>query len=439
MVSGRDGAAGLECRPPVGTAPRDRAAHGAATRLVLIGLVALHIGCGGGTDGSPVPPPTTPEPAPPPPPPEDLIVPPAEAGKVAGDRIRLTLTSAAGAPLPDTAYKWTTDEHSGWLFPAEGRTDEEGAIDAAWIPGFPGVGELTLEFAEGEEEKTLEFQTFSVAPPRPPNSAINAAFSTPLATGYAIDMTPLTEPLRTYYAAINWDGGYAGLQRRGSRFDRQLQFSVWDRPEGPAVVVEEGPGVECTDFGGEGTGAKCETEHPWAVGETFRFVVTEEVELGASVISLTVTDLETGERRFIGTLKYARKANMTRFGVFVEDFDRSRPTCLDQPVRSAAFRRARWPAPRPDGFRCRRSGWNRTGKTRQQSGVLRPVRTSMPGRIRPASRSSWAARTCGTPMRARAAHRPGIGSANSGDGAAGLERRLQPARGPRGPQERVGL
>ena len=311
-------------------------------RWSLIALL-LAAGCGGGTDGSPIPPPTTPEPTPPaapPPPPEDLVVPPAEAGKVAGDRIKLTLTSEAGAPRPDTPYEWTTDEHSGWVFPAEGRTDDEGVIDAAWIPGFPGVGELTLEFVEGGEEKTLKFQTFSVAPPRPPNSAINAAFSTPLATGYAIDMTPLAEPLRTFYAAIHWDGGYAGLQRRGSSFDRQLQFSVWDRPEGPAVVVEEGEGVECTDFGGEGTGAKCETEHPWAVGATFRFVVTEKVEAGVSVLSLTVTNLETGERRYIGALKYARKANMTRFGVFVEDFARSQPTCLDQPVRSAAFRRA---------------------------------------------------------------------------------------------------
>jgi len=92
---------------------------------------------------------------------------PGEAGKVAGDRIQLTLTSEAGAPLPDTPYEWTTDEHSGWVFPAESRTDDKGAIDAAWIPGFPGVGELTLEFVEGGAERTLEFQTFSVAPPRP--------------------------------------------------------------------------------------------------------------------------------------------------------------------------------------------------------------------------------------------------------------------------------
>lgn len=319
---------GIRCWPP------------GKTRLVLVGLAALHIGCGGGVDGSPIPPPTAPEPAPPPPPPEDLVISSAEAGKVAPDRIALTLTSEAGAPLPDTPYEWTTDEHSGWVFPAAGRTDGEGRIDAAWIPGFPGTGELTLEFVEGGEERTLEFETSSVAPPRPPNSAISGAFSTPLATGYAIDMTPLAEPLRTYYAAIVWDGGYAGLQRSGSHFDRQLQFSLLDHPEGDASVVEEGEGVRCRDFGREGTGKACETEHLWAVGETFRFVVTEEVGQGDSLISLTVTDVETGERRYIGTLRYGGKANLTRFDVFVEDFDRSRPTCLDQPVRSAAFRRA---------------------------------------------------------------------------------------------------
>ena len=153
-------------------------------------------------------------------------------------------------------------------------------------------------------------------------------------------MTPLAEPLRTYYAAIVWDGGYAGLQRRGSRFDRQLQFSLWDRPDGEASVVEEGEGVECRDFGGEGTGVACEAEHPWAIGETFRFVVTEEVEQAISLISLTVTNVDSGERRYIGRLRFGKRANMTRFGVFVEDFDRSRPTCLDQPVRSVAFRRA---------------------------------------------------------------------------------------------------
>ena len=125
-------------------------------RAWLLAALLVTAGCGGGTDGSPVPPPTTPGPAPPPapPPPEDLVIPPAEAGKLAANRIRLTLTSEADAPLPDTPYKWTTDEHSGWVFPAEGRTDGQGLVDAAWIPGFPGEGKLTLAFTEDGEQRT---------------------------------------------------------------------------------------------------------------------------------------------------------------------------------------------------------------------------------------------------------------------------------------------
>ena len=86
------------------------------------------------------------------------------------------------------------------------------------------------------------------------------------ATGYAIDLTPLTEPSGTYYAALAWDGGYAGLQRAGSRYDRQLQFSVWDTDGHDAQVIEHADDVVCGAFGGEGTGQKCELHHPWRVG-----------------------------------------------------------------------------------------------------------------------------------------------------------------------------
>ena len=159
-------------------------------------------------------------------------------------------------------------------------------------------------------------------------------------TGYAIDLTPLTEPGGTYYAALNWDGGYAGLQRTGSRYDRQLQFSVWDGPDGgDAQVVEHGRDVICTPFGGEGTGQKCELEYPWRVGATYRFAVTEENLNGGSAMTLHVTDMETGRRKFVGTLRYAARANLSWINWFVEDFERNAPTCLEQDVRSAAFGR----------------------------------------------------------------------------------------------------
>ena len=314
-------------------------------RLLLAAL--LLAGCGTGTDGKPVAPNTlvpAPERAPPPPPPEDLIVPAAEAGKVAPDRIKLTLTSEAETPLPDTAYQWITDEHSGWVFPAEGRTDDEGRIDAAWIPGFPGVGELTLEFVEGEEERTLEFQTFSMPPPNPPWAHIAVWPDHPDgATGYSMDMTPLTDPDKTFYVPTGWvpPGGYAGLQRGGRIFHHQVQFALWDAEDGTeAVVVEAGDGAICRRFDHEGNGVQCYAEYPWSVGQTYRFEITEVLSEGNSLVSLRVTDLATGDERFIGSLSRPARLANGRWYMFNEDFQRTAPTCLDQPVQAVAFRRA---------------------------------------------------------------------------------------------------
>ncbi len=304
----------------------------------------LFVGCGGGTDSTPAASPTTPAPAPapPPPPPEDLVVPAAEAGKVAPDRIALTLTSEAETPLPDTAYQWITDEHSGWVFPAEGRTDDEGRIDATWIPGLPGVGELTLEFEEAGEERTFEFQTFSVAPPAPPWAQVVLRLNQPwVATGYSIDMTPLADPAGTYYVATGWSpAGYAGLQRGGTLFDHQLQFSMWDAEDGEAEVVETADGTVCRRFDHEGHGVQCSAEYPWSVGPTYRFEITEVLSDGNSLVSLRVTDLATGDERYIGTLSRPGSMGDTGLYTFNEDFRRDAPTCLDQQVRAVAFRRA---------------------------------------------------------------------------------------------------
>ena len=102
--------------------------------------------------------------------------------------------------------------------PGRGQGGRRGEDFRRLDPRVSGLGKLILGFSDGEEERTIESQTFSVAPSRPPSSAINLAIQDSLggATGYSIDMTPLTEPLKTYYAALLWDGGYAGLQRAGS-------------------------------------------------------------------------------------------------------------------------------------------------------------------------------------------------------------------------------
>lgn len=267
---------------------------------------------------------------------------PAEAGTRAQDRIALTVRNGLGEALGSARWRWSTDERSGWVYPAEGTTGQDGRIAATWVPGTPGLGILTLTVDAGSYSLVREYRTESVAPPLPPSSSVNVWMThEQRASGYSIDLTPLTEPGGTYFAAINWGGGYAGLQRAGYRYDRQLQFSVWDRPEGEARVIERGEGVECRRFGGEGTGQACELNYPWIAGNTYRFEVTVAPLNGGSAFSLHVTDLDIGERRFVGTLRDARVADLRRFAMFVEDFWRVARHCLAQAVRGAAIRRAR--------------------------------------------------------------------------------------------------
>ena len=267
---------------------------------------------------------------------------PAETGKRARDRIVLVVRDNLAVPVAGAVWRWTADDRSGWVYPAEGVTAQDGRISATWVPGLPGDGALILTVSRDASSLTTRYRTESVSPPRPPAGAVGVWMNhAGRADGYSVDITPLTEPGGTYYAALRWDGGYAGLQRAGSRYDRQLQFSVWDIPgKGDARVIESGDGVDCRRFGSEGTGQACELNYPWAVGETYRFEVTEEPLNGGSAFSLHVTDLAISERRFVGTLRYAATANLHFFETFVEDFWHDAAHCLAQAVRGAAIRRA---------------------------------------------------------------------------------------------------
>ena len=303
-------------------------------RLLTTLATALTLGCGADSN-----PPTTPAPPQAPLPlPESGPMAPAEAGKVAPEPLVVTELP------PGTPYEWTTDEHSGWVFPTSGTTDAGGRTAATWIPGFPGAGKLVLAVLEPAGSRSIEFDTLSVAPPRPPWSAASVLYDTVEATGFSIDMTPLAEPQGTFYVAINVGSyvGYAGLQRGGTLADRQMQFSFWDGPGGEALVVEMGDGTDCLRFDHERSGMQCELEYPWSAGQPYRFELTRETEGRANLFTLRVTDLDSGgDGRFIATLRTFRGRFLDYFTSFVEDFARDQPTCLDQPLRRAAFRRAR--------------------------------------------------------------------------------------------------
>ena len=143
----------------------------------------------------------------------------AHAGKQGADTIRVTVLDGGGSPVAGASYRWSTDRRSGWVYPPEGTTDDLGRFQTIWVAGWPGAGTLSLTVENEHFRVTEELATLSTTPGNPPSGDATMSILNPdnPSAGYSIDMTPLTEPTSTYYAAINWDGGYTGLQRGGSR------------------------------------------------------------------------------------------------------------------------------------------------------------------------------------------------------------------------------
>ena len=123
--------------------------------------------------------------------------------------------------------------------------------------------------------------------PRRNAASVHLSYPTPrdakIAAFYC-ELTPLEDPLWTYYMACGWHRGYFGMQVN-SPTERRLIFSVWDSGkeakdranvggENRVTLVAKGEGVVAGDFGNEGTGGHSHLIYPWKTGEKQRFLVT---------------------------------------------------------------------------------------------------------------------------------------------------------------------
>ncbi len=108
-------------------------------------------------------------------------------------------------------------------------------------------------------------------------------------------LTPLTDPVATYYEACGFSRGYFGIQVI-SPTERHVIFSVWDAgneavnrskvvDENRVKLLAKGDGVVARDFGNEGTGGHSHLSYLWKTGETQKCLVTAKSEGDATIYS----------------------------------------------------------------------------------------------------------------------------------------------------------
>jgi Domain of unknown function (DUF3472)/Bacterial Ig-like domain (group 1) len=275
----------------------------------------------------------------------------SDVGPVASGALAPTLSvvarDAKGNPVANAPVAWSVDSSNGWIFPLSSVTDGTGTASAAWVLGSSGSPTATATTNTPGGQVAARITATSTAPTLPlANNASDIVFMSPAAQGYRVDISPQTDPSGTYYAAMNWDAGYAGIQRGGDLFDRQIHFSAWDRPNVTTIVIDSA-GSTCARFGGEGTGVKCRFSYPWTVDGTYRFEMQSAPTPGAAAgtssdITVWFTDLATNTRIKGATFRQGGVPNLTYVVAFDEDFVRTSTSCLAVPLRQVIVQNVAW-------------------------------------------------------------------------------------------------
>jgi hypothetical protein len=222
-------------------------------------------------------------------------------------------------------------EQSGWVFADSQVSDSNGFVSAWWTAG--AAASQSLDVSIQQKDGTIKSTTIlgSATPHATRANSIHLSWSTPAWDKFSAEVTPITWEPTTYYEVIGINGGYTGIQ------SHQLLFSLWDVNGVSPVVIDKGTS-KCSNFGGEGTGIKCETPFTPKTNVTYRFEM-EVVDAPAATQDYTVffTDTSSNVRQKLATMRLPRpQINAGAYG-FVEDWATEGSSCLDNKPRSAYF------------------------------------------------------------------------------------------------------
>ena len=252
------------------------------------------------------------------------------------------LNATTGQPASNQQVTWQGTAN-GYAVPAfgflnTGATNSAGEMTVYWVAGDSLTPALTANVVNQNGDKFSNvFNATTLAPTlidgnKTPNTAYYMSWTARNAAGFSSDLTPNTEPTGTYYA-MQWLDGYTGLARGGSHFDRQVQFSLWNKGSVPSSIVNAGTSI-CQEFGHEGNGVMCSANYAWAVNKTYRFeVTTAQVVTGYTDYTVHVLDVAANTSRFIATLRQFGTTPIANLIFFSEDFKRDYVGCKNVPEK----------------------------------------------------------------------------------------------------------
>jgi len=253
----------------------------------------------------------------------------AKVGALASRPLEVRVVSSDGMPIPGVEIAWSPVGDSGWVFPA-GPSDDQGVARASWVPDRPAAQSVIVTSSEGA---SAELSRQVTASENRANS-VHLWYETEPFTGFRVEIEPTTTPLSTYYAALGWEGGYAGLQ------PGRVLFSVWDvDASSSARILDEGVS-SCNPFGGEGTGIQCWHDYAWTARGRYEFELLVEPAQTSTDFSVYLTDMAAGSRLLLARLRYAAQVTNDYAYSFAEDFGPPSASCLDTDHRSVTLRRA---------------------------------------------------------------------------------------------------
>ncbi|HEY1090880.1 MAG TPA: RICIN domain-containing protein, partial [Burkholderiaceae bacterium] len=252
-------------------------------------------------------------------------------------KLQVKVTTASGDPVKGCNVAWKADgTANGWVFADATSTDPNGLSSAWWTAGSGNSQALTVSLARADGSVASTTITGSAQGHSTRANSIHIGWETPAWQAFTAEVTPHSFPATTYYEVIGFNGGYGGVQ------SHQLLFSLWDVDGISPEVIDPGM-ANCSNFGGEGTGIKCEVPYEPEVEKTYRFELQVAAAPGGKQdYTMYVTDPKDGQRKKIATMRLPKVVSQSGGTGFVEDWATEAASCLDNAVRSATFGRVRY-------------------------------------------------------------------------------------------------